>query len=233
MMVDLSDVLVDELVRVRELERAEWFGRARDSLSVLVEGRLRFELVADGGGVPCEMPLVEQLELCVASEGSGTGAAGVVRSAPVDLVAVEMRDELLADARWFGERAGLVVKGVSLVVLLRGLLGRLSGFDDEMVKRLGVRFREWAVRLDDYFYPKRRTPLDVVCPECGYAKCVVIDDAGDWVRQVAVVAVWSEGRVTHFECRCCKGVWLRHEFEALLSEKSLGEVLASYVVGDV
>lgn len=202
-----------DVVAIEELEVRN---RARSSLMLLCQDRVRVDLVGYGEKPPVELPLIVQLEQAAYVRGAEAASAGSSRGAgvPLDLVASEMfstlANELHDDAVVSG--AVSVYSAVDPLVDAQALLEKAVSVD---VEWLGVRaglWAGWCRRITEYLKPTRRTPIPGRCPnvECGSERWFTYDDEGSEIQDHALRAVWVDDEVDGVECACCFSFWPRH-----------------------
>lgn len=201
---------------------SEWEVRsvARDSLKLLVDERLRVDLVAadelEGREIPLEFSLLEQLRMAAERQGSEGSSAGASRSGvPVDLVAVELLGSISRELHW---------DAIELLACdpyakedpfadARAVLRRIDELPAEVLAVRGPRWRSWVVKVQTYLAPERRTPVQGKCPssECGASEWFTYDEDGGRLVAPAMVALWEGEQIESVMCNCCFQVWPRHK----------------------
>ena len=193
---------------------------ARDSLKLLVDDRLRVDLVAadelEGREIPLEFSLLKQLKMAAELKGSEGSCAGASRSGvPVDLVAVELLGSISRELHWDAIEL-LACDPYSQedpFVDARAVLSRIDDLPAEVLAVRGPRWRSWVVQIQAYLAPERRTPVQGKCPsaECGASEWFTYDEDGGRLVAPAMVALWEGERIELVMCNCCFEVWPRHK----------------------
>lgn len=193
---------------------------ARDSLKLLVDERLRVDLVAadelEGREIPLEFSLLKQLKMAAELKGSEGSCAGASRSGvPVDLVAVELLGSISRQLHW--DAIELLAcdpyAKEDPFVDARAVLGRIDELPAEVLAVRAPRWRSWVVQIQTYLAPERRTPVQGKCPssECGALEWFTYDEDGGRLVAPAMVALWEGERIEAVMCNCCFQVWPRHK----------------------
>lgn len=191
---------------------------ARDSLTILAQGRVRYDALEAGElgerKPPVELPLLLQLKMAAESKGSERSSAGARRSGlPVDLVAMELLSGigrgLHLDAVELGARDEMASEDLFEDAL--ALLAVVGSVDPGVLASRAVVWRGWVAQIQAYLSPERRTPVPGVCPAegCGQAEWFSYDEDGDMVSAPALMALWEGDRVDAVMCSCCFAVWPR------------------------
>lgn len=193
---------------------------AGDSLKLLVDDRLRVDLVAadelEGREIPLEFSLLKQLKMATERQGSEGSSAGASRSGvPVDLVAVELLGSISRELHWDAIEL-LACDPYSKedpFVDARAVLGRIDDLPAEVLAVRGPRWRSWVVQIQTYLAPERRTPVQGKCPsaECGASEWFTYDEDGGRLVAPALVALWEGEQIESVMCNCCFQVWPRHK----------------------